>query len=180
MLTLLNKPGVCSAPYWCQIEGLKLARHTIGRRLVEEFSHHRLKEREKANKGGSSSLFSASLAPPPPPPRSNFKAVPTRIIYHTAATNPLLLLRGVTSYILGLCSLTTQHTSPPPHKRFLLLLRQGLFSPVFTCGRRPTGHGVIPVVVVVGFVVVVVVVVGGETFFCFESPCCKRGGHTPF
>ncbi len=37
---------------------------------------------------------------------------------------------------------------------------------VFTCGRRPTGHGAIPVVVVVGVVVVVVVVVvGGETFF---------------
>ncbi len=37
---------------------------------------------------------------------------------------------------------------------------------IFTCGRRPTGHGVIPVVVVVGVVVVVlVVVVGGETFF---------------
>ena len=34
---------------------------------------------------------------------------------------------------------------------------------VFTCGRRPTGHGAIPVVVVVG--VVVVIVVGGETFF---------------
>ncbi len=46
-----------------------------------------------------------------------------------------------------------------------------IFFSVFTCGRRPTGHGVIPVVVVV----VVVVVVGGETFFYFESPCCKRG-----
>ncbi len=37
---------------------------------------------------------------------------------------------------------------------------------VFTCGRRPTGHGAIPVVVVVGVVIVVVVIVG----------CGKRGG----
>ena len=35
---------------------------------------------------------------------------------------------------------------------------------IFTCGRRPTGHGAIPVVVVVG-VVVVGVVGGGGTFF---------------
>ncbi len=60
----------------------------------------------------------------------------------------------------------------------------------FTCGRRPTGHGAIPVVVVVG------VVVGGGDFFLrykkgvplhskiivgdeppciFAPPCCRRG-----
>ena len=42
---------------------------------------------------------------------------------------------------------------------------------LFTCGRRPTGHGAIPVVVVVG------VVVGGELFSNLNHPVAKEGSH---
>ncbi len=62
--------------------------------------------------------------------------------------------------------------SPPAHERagrqFPIHLDP---PPLFTCGRRPTGHGVIQIVVVV---VVVGVVGGGETSFIhghWESPC---------
>ena len=69
----------------------------------------------------------------------------------TGEKNPLSVVCG---HILSLIP-----TRIGPEKHFLV-------SPVsfvlFTCGRRPTGHRVIPVVVVV---VVVVVGVGAETTF---------------
>ena len=45
------------------------------------------------------------------------------------------------------------------------IVQKNMGKRLFTCGRRPTGHGAIPVVVVVVVVGVVVVVVGGGDFF---------------